>query len=57
MVGSNRIIPGSKIVNPLGNADRSLEEEQELRRDILVKALGALRDDIKDQLIVTGSET
>ena len=49
MVGSNRVVAGSKIVNPLGNADLAPQEEKELRRAILEKALKALQADVQDQ--------
>jgi len=49
MVGSNRVVAGSKIVNPLGNADLAPQEEKELRRAILEKALEALQADVQDQ--------
>ncbi len=49
MVGSNRIVPASKIVNPVGNADLEPEEEREFRRAILVKALEALQADVNEQ--------
>jgi betaine reductase len=47
MVGSNRIIWGNKIVNPLGNADLDPQDEKELRRTIVEKALEALQTDVK----------
>jgi len=51
MVGSNRIVAGSKIVNPLGNADLEPKDEKELRRTILRKALEALQEDVKEQTL------
>ncbi len=51
MVGSNRIVTGSKIVNPLGNADLEPKDEKELRRAIVQKALVALQKDIKEQTL------
>ena len=51
MVGSNRIVAGSKIVNPLGNADLGPREEKELRRAIVEKALEALQSDVQDQTL------
>jgi len=51
MVGSNRIVTGSKIVNPLGNADLEPKDEKELRRSILRKALEALQKEVKEQTI------
>lgn len=51
MVGSNRIVAGSKIVNPLGNAELEPNEEKVLRRTILKKALDVLQKDIKEQTL------
>ena len=42
---------GSKIVNPLGNADLELLDEKQLRRSILEKALESLQKDIKEQTV------
>ncbi len=51
MVGSNRIVTGSKIVNPLGNAELEPKDEKELRRTIVQKALAALQKEIKEQTL------
>lgn len=51
MVGSNRIVNGKKIVNPLGDADLEPAEEKSLRRAIVEKALVALQTDIKEQTL------
>ena len=51
MVGSNRIIKGSKIVNPLGDADLDLKDEKEMRWDIINKALEALEAEVKEQTV------
>ena len=51
MVGSNRIVRGARIVNPLGNADLDPQDEKELRRAILEKALEALQTDVKEQTL------
>jgi glycine/betaine/sarcosine/D-proline reductase family selenoprotein B len=51
MVGSNRIIPGKKIVNPMGDADLDPQDEKELRRTLAKEALKALQADIKEQTI------
>jgi betaine reductase len=51
MVGSNRIVVGSKIVNPLGNADMEPKDEKELRRAILRRALDALQREVKEQTL------
>ncbi len=42
MVGSNRIITGMGIIQPLGNAELDAKSEKKLRRDIVVKALESL---------------
>jgi glycine reductase complex component B subunit gamma len=49
MVGSNRIVPGKKIVNPMGDQDLSPPEEKKLRRSIAQKALQALQSNIDEQ--------
>jgi len=51
MVGSNRIVRGNKIVNPLGNADLDPQDEKELRRAIVENALEALQTDVKEQTL------
>ena len=51
MVGANRIVMGSKIVNPLGNADLTPEDEIGLRKSILERALTALQADIEEQTV------
>jgi betaine reductase len=53
MVGSTRILPGQKIVNPVGNADLTLGEEKKLRRSIAEKALKALQTEVEEQKIFT----
>jgi betaine reductase len=47
MVGSPRVIPGMRIVNPLGNVELELEKEKTLRREIVVSALEALKAPVK----------
>jgi len=49
MVGSNRIIPGSGIVHPVGNADLEPKAEKALRRAIVEKALEALQTELTEQ--------
>ncbi len=51
MVGSNRIVTGNKIVNPLGNVDLDPKEEKELRRAIVEKALKALQTNVEEQTL------
>jgi glycine reductase complex component B subunit gamma len=43
MVGSNRIVRGNGIVNPLGNPDLPPEDEKQLRERILRRALEELQ--------------
>jgi glycine reductase len=52
MVGSNRILPAHKIVNPLGNSDLPPPEERKLRRSMVEKALKALQAAIDEQRIL-----
>lgn len=54
MVGANRIIPGTGIVHPLGNAELSPADEKALRRAIVERALEALRTDLMEQRIFPG---
>ncbi len=44
MVGSNRIIPVSSIVHPLGNIDLDQKAEKEFRRRVIENALESLRN-------------
>jgi len=43
MVGSNRIVLGNGIVHVVGDAHVSAEQEKELRRKLVEKALETLR--------------
>jgi glycine reductase len=47
MVGSNRVVLGTGIVHVTGDAKLPLEDEKELRRKLVQKALDALRSDEK----------
>ena len=51
MVGSNRVVPGTKIVNPVGDAELNPEEEKKLRRAIVEKAIEALQADVKEYTV------
>jgi glycine reductase complex component B subunit gamma len=51
MVGSNRILVAQKIVSPLGDASLGPEDEKELRRSLVARALKALQTDIEDQTV------
>lgn len=50
-VGANRIVPAVAIPHPLGNPKLSPDEEKELRRTLLKKALTALLTPIEEQTV------
>jgi glycine reductase len=50
-VGANRIIPTVAIPYPLGNPVLSPQEEHELRRKLVDKALTALQTDVSEQTV------
>jgi glycine reductase complex component B subunit gamma len=50
-VGANRIVPAVAIPHPLGNPRLSPDEEKELRRNLLKKALAALQTSIEEQTV------
>ena len=50
-VGANRIVPTIAIPHPLGNPVLSKEEEYELRKHLVEKALKALTTEVEDQTI------
>ena len=50
-VGANRIVPTIAIPHPLGNPALEAEEEKELRRKLVEKALVALTTEVDDQTV------
>ena len=50
-VGANRIVPTIAIPHPLGNPSLSLEEEKDIRRNLLTKALKALETEVTEQTV------
>ncbi len=50
-VGANRIVPTIAIPHPLGNPALTHEEEYELRKKLVSKALKALTTEVTDQTI------
>ncbi len=50
-VGANRIVPTIAIPHPLGNPALSLEEEREIRRGLVDKALKALTTEVDGQTV------
>lgn len=50
-VGANRIVPTIAIPHPLGNPSMSMQEEKELRRKLVEKALVALQTEVDGQTV------
>ena len=50
-VGANRIVPAIAIPHPLGNPALTPEEEYNLRKKIVNRALKALTTEVQDQTI------
>jgi betaine reductase len=50
-VGANRIVPTIAIPHPLGNPSLPLEEEKEIRRELLTRALKALETEVSEQTV------
>ena len=50
-VGANRIIPSVAIPHPLGDPEKSPEEEKAIRRRLVEKALVALETTITEQRV------
>lgn len=51
MVGSNRIVTGNKIVNPVGDVELPEDEEIKYRRSILERALTALQTEVEEPTV------
>ena len=50
-VGANRIVPTIAIPHPLGDPKLEKEEEKEVRRKLVDKALDALQTDVDGQTV------
>jgi len=50
-VGANRILPGVAIPYPTGDPSLSKDEELSLRKEMMLKALEALKTQVKEQTI------
>lgn len=50
-IGANRIVPTVSIAHPLGNPELRPEEEKQLRRELVDKALYALSTDVDGQTV------
>ena len=50
-VGANRIVPSVAIPHPLGDPTQTPEDELDIRRRLIEKALDALKTDVDEQQI------
>jgi betaine reductase len=50
-VGANRIVPSVAIPHPLGDPEKSPDEEKAIRRRLVEKALTALETKIAEQRV------
>jgi glycine reductase len=50
-VGANRIVPTIAIPHPLGNPSLTIEEERDIRRNLLTRALKALETEVSEQTV------
>jgi glycine reductase complex component B subunit gamma len=53
MLGVNRILQGRAVPNPLGEPSLNPEQEKELRRRYVLKALELLQTDVDGPTVVT----
>ena len=52
-VGANRIIGGHAIPHPVGDPELPYDDECDLRKMIVMRALSALTTEVQDQLILS----
>ena len=57
MLGVNRIIQGRAVPNPVGDPSLTKEQEKELRRKYVLKALELLQKDVEGPTVVALEET
>jgi glycine reductase len=50
-VGANRIVPTVAIPHPLGNPALAPDEEKQLRRRLVERALAALQTEVEGQVV------
>ena len=50
-VGANRIVPAVAIPHPLGNPDKTPEQEKKIRRTLAERALEMLQTEIHGQTV------
>ncbi len=53
MLGVNRIVQGRAVTNPVGDPSLTKEQEKELRRKYVLKALELLQKDVEGPTVVT----
>ena len=52
-VGANRIVPTIAIPHPLGDPNKTPEEEKAIRRKLVERALKALQTEVTGQTVFT----
>jgi betaine reductase len=57
MLGINRIVQGRAITNPVGDPTLPEEQEKELRRKFILRALELLQTDVEGPTVFTVEET
>ena len=50
-VGANRLVPAIAIPHPLGDPNQTPEQEKDLRRAMVEKALKALETEVTEQTV------
>jgi len=53
MLGVNRIVVGRAVPNPVGDPSLTAEQEKELRRKYVLKALELLQKNVEGPTVVT----
>jgi glycine reductase len=53
MVGVNRIVQGRAVPNPVGDPSMTKEQEKELRREYVLKALELLQKEVDGPTVAT----
>ena len=56
MVGVNRIVQGQAVTNPVGDPTLTGEQEKDLRRQYLLKALELLQKEVEEPTVLTIDE-
>jgi betaine reductase len=56
MVGVNRIVQGQAVTNPVGDPALTGEQEKELRRQYVLKALELLQKEVDGPTVLTIKE-